>query len=194
MRFSTNFALPALVLFASSLAAHATTITETDDSSFTVAVPNGNATTTETTSFAQFNPLLGTLNSVELVIPGPLIFTLGTGPSPSYTFTFSVPTGSPVFNISASGTTATSLDLSSLFTGGGLGVFEGLGTLDGQVSLTANDGTLALLDTNDAGVAEEVIYDYTPNSVTPEPSSLALLGTGMLFGAGALYRRFRTQA
>lgn len=36
-----------------------------------------------------------------------------------------------------------------------------------------------------------IVYNYTPNTAaTPEPSSIALLGTGLLGFAGVLRKRF----
>jgi len=54
-------------------------------------------------------------------------------------------------------------------------------------------GTLFLDSVETSGTAEfvtETVTPYTPAAVTPEPSSLALLGTSTALGLGFLRRRF----
>ena len=185
----------ALALVSVPAAAHAATMTLQE--AFTVS---GNTTglagngfpTVSSTSFNQFNPLLGTLNSITLSLSGTatsngpansnLTFFLQVDPSNDSNYAAFFPDNSnqdglSTYAISASGTTSTTRTLND---------FEGTGTEalllvtfgSAYVSVPAGDGTLT--------------YNYTPAgpvAVTPEPSSLALLGTGVLSIAGVLKRR-----
>jgi PEP-CTERM motif len=77
--------------------------------------------------------------------------------------------------------------------------FEGLNSADGGFALYMNfngDGTYNVYDANFTTLVASGTWGVTAEStpaITPEPSSLILLGTGLLGGAGSLYRRYRLQ-
>ncbi|MFZ1087053.1 MAG: choice-of-anchor E domain-containing protein [Terracidiphilus sp.] len=51
-------------------------------------------------------------------------------------------------------------------------------------------GGLTPSQTTDPGINVAITYDYTPESLTPEPGTLTLLGTGLLGLAGMLRSKF----
>jgi hypothetical protein len=80
--------------------------------------------------------------------------------------------------------------------------FEGLNSADGGFALFMNfngDGTYNVYDDNFTTKIASGTWGVTAESTspltaaTPEPSSFFLLGTGLLGGAGSLYRRYRLQ-
>ena len=177
--------LPALL--AVSFAAYADAIQE----NFTV---NGNANfalggyAVGSSAFSQFDPTLGTLNSISINLSGQATPTgitdsfIRVTPSDhlGYQLTGN-PTQGPViggapFQIGYNGVTS---DASLL------APFEGSGT-EG-LSLVFENPTADVIATG------TLTYNYTPTAVpvaaTPEPSSIALLGTGLLGIAGIVKRR-----
>lgn len=80
--------------------------------------------------------------------------------------------------------------------------FEGLNNADGGFALYMDfngDGTYNVYDANFTTLIGSGTWGVTAESTspltaaTPEPSSIFLLGTGLLGGAGSLYRRYRLQ-
>ena len=141
-----------------------------------------------TNFFSQFNPSLGTLNSIALSLNGTATdtsdyrdtFSFVTRPSdPQHLLGFSTKgNGSGTFTFSAGGQDDSPF---------GLAFFEGTGTqalrLDFKNETTVNSA------------AGTLTYNYTPTAappaaVTPEPSSIALLGTGLLGVIGVMRKRF----
>ncbi len=180
MRFSHVVAAAALL--SASLAAHADTITQT----FT-----GSATGDHVTMYefepATFNPALGTLNSITSAISGTFVTSAdNNGFVNIEDTTFGTLVFHTVFSASTSGgsfaftdTTTAPHSLFEAQNGGG----SGLGLeIEGSLLVSSS-------------VTDVLTYNYTPAivppvAVTPEPSSLALLGTGILGVAGVMRKRF----
>jgi hypothetical protein len=135
-------------------------------------------------SFAEFNPSLGTLTSVTFVASGTASDYAQNGAfsqvffSPAKDFPGGIlgsfGAGAGTFSIDQSNTSAAIL---AALTG------------TGDTTLTVADGAPSDIDSVSVSNAE-LIYTYTPaTGATPEPSGLALLGTGALGVAGAVRRR-----
>ncbi len=166
----------AAALASASLVAHADTITQ----EFTTT-----SNTVASFTPGTFNPADGTLNSVTLGIQG--TYTYRTLSDSSFNFILqyggifsAVPAGGSrdpgthqVIPFSVQGDDA--VTLMEAVNGGELG----FGVLTGQPA--SDNLTLSLS------------YNYTPAApvaATPEPSSLALLGTGLLGVVGVMRKRF----
>lgn len=154
------------------LALRADTINET----FSLTIPATTLTAAvgrfSTTSFAEFNPADGTLNSVAVTLTGSATWS---GPKVFLVFLvlhnteeqvvpgqdFSTP--GPI-NISMSGTDAFGVDLPFL-TGTGTTVFDLILEGPGDTFATTSSG----------GLAGTLTYNYTPAAPTPTPESSTLV-------------------
>ncbi len=71
-----------------------------------------------------------------------------------------------------------------------------VGTSPNRLELASTGGYIVYYNnllSSTSGVFSSATLDTGTPGVTPEPSSLFLLGTGLLGGAGSLYRRFKAQ-
>jgi hypothetical protein len=172
------FGIAALLLLLSPAPAKANSISET----FTITVSSpqtlGSILDVTSSSFAQFNPSLGTLTEVQSTLTG-----TGTWAGTGTVFITNLLTASPVNEVISNSQTFFTLGAITFSISGAdsfpfdLSVFSGTGTTDVRLSLNSDRSTDTFM--TDGTLTGTITYDYTP-AATREPSSLALLATGLL--------------
>lgn len=191
-------ALAAALIALLPLSARAASITE----NFTLSVPVGTtlssgANSFSVTSFAEFNPALGTLNRVSVTLAGAAVWSANTFPD-AFTDNLILPfntmhflTSGQLFDFDQSGSIVIDLSSGPIGDAPDLSHLTGTGmtNLDLLVEAKAGDNFFTPVGTSLAG---SITYSYTPAAV-PGPSSLALFGAG-LTGLAFLRRKPRRQA
>ena len=181
-----------LALVSAPAAAHADTMTSPE--AFTAS---GNAVLlvdksygVASSSFSLFNTSLGTLNSISFSLSGTALVA-PNGPIPlgdifvNVDPANSIGDGFPTNDADGLPGDTLMLAASRMNSTFDLRYFEGAGNGDFVLEFTE--------PTSNVSANGTVTYNYTPAApvaVTPEPSSFALLGTGILGMAGVLKRRF----
>ncbi|MBV9443552.1 MAG: PEP-CTERM sorting domain-containing protein [Acidobacteriaceae bacterium] len=171
-----------------SLSIPTTTLTDT--------APNGGENF-PTTGFAEFNPAIGTLNSIAATLTGPATWSFGLNFILNASLLFN---NSPTFTEaginafqSFESQGAISFDISTTNTfPDELLLVTGTGTTNFVLNLSAAGDTFS---TTSPGLTGTITYNYTPAAAIPEPGSLTLLAVaGATTGLFALRRRRRNRS
>ena len=178
MRLSLFVAVAAVST--ASVSAHADTLTQTLQQVY----QNVQSTEEDTGGIALFDPDLGTLISVTQTLSGQIVFTPSSA-SASYVFGVNGP-NTPIQSLITE-TSSGLLDV-SVTSGPTLEEFSGQFGQQYEIEpfdLEVNNGSVSSIGT----VTDTFSFNYTPAAITPEPSGLCLLGTGLLGLVNVVRRR-----
>ena len=171
-----------LALVLVSAVAKADTITQ----NFTVVFQNTPQTAENTKGFLQFNPALGTLNSVTASFTGNIDF-IASASDGKYTVAFDRFAGGGGSELFFSDTTSSMFQTNTPVDPGAVTAQNGfVNYFITDLDLEVTDGVVLAGST----ATGSLTYNYTPAAVTPEPSSLLLAGTALLGCAAQVRRRF----
>ena len=168
--------------------ARAAAITET----YTFPSPLAGYTRAVGTSFAEFNPALGTLNSITLNDTAVATF-FGGGPGFPNAAQYQISLNGLLFFMSADllGNGSADASISNLTETDptDLGTLTGTGVVSTSVIVANAAGTPTNISSTFG--TESLSYNYTPAASIPEPSALALLSTGLIGLIGCAVARRR---
>jgi hypothetical protein len=190
MRAGIVVAVVGLALCSAAAYADSTAPENFTASGYTDATP-GNI---ESTAFAKFDTSLGTLDSITIHLTGDADAAGDIGGGGS--FLSGMGAGNEPDNVLIHGSGGTSsegsfdISVNATFSSD-LSYFEGTGTSTVDLIFSGS-----YIDISTKSTSGTITYNYTPTVVTPpaatpEPSSLALLGSGVLGVAGVVRRRMR---
>jgi hypothetical protein len=145
-----------------------------------------------TNSFNQFNPNLGTLNTISSTISGTVVWTVDSG---FFDLFVEVLTTNPPGNFQLATTNighpqgqyTIPIALTPQFGLLLLGDFTGTST--SQLRLLFSDSAMADTISSANGFSGSITYDYTPAAAVPEPSTWAMMILGFAGVGFMAYRR-----